>query len=231
MITNQDQEIAIAKVPKLKWEPLHEQTYRELRSAIMTARFAPGEKLSVRTVAAAFGVSPMPVRAAFSRLVAERALVQNANGMINVPNISADTLEEIISFRVLLEGIATERAATKITKEELKSLATHARELAKASKKENYAGHPELNQKFKFTIYKAADSPILLDLIERLWLQIGPFMSHHGKDSRLRQAKNDRHEAVYAALREGDGATARREIEQDIADGGAFLRKVAGFDN
>ena len=222
--------MAKAKVPKLRWEPLHEQTYRELRSAIMTARFAPGEQLTVRTVAAAFGVSPMPVRAAFSRLVAERALVQNPNGTINVPNISSDTLEEIIRFRVLLEGIATERAATKITKDELKSLESLARALAKASERENYAGYPELNQKFKFTIYKAADSPILLDLIERLWLQIGPFMSHYGKDSRLRQAKNDRHKAVYEALHAKDGATARRDIEQDIADGGAFLRKVAGFD-
>lgn len=65
----------------------------------------------VLTVVAAFGVSPMPVRAAFSGLVAERELVQKSNGTILLPDISPDRLDEIIRFRVLLEGIATERAA------------------------------------------------------------------------------------------------------------------------
>src|ERR1022692_5321497 len=71
-----------AVLKKISWEPLHEIAYRELRRAIMSARYAPGETLTVRATASALGVSPMPVRAAFSRLIAERAVEALGNGTV-----------------------------------------------------------------------------------------------------------------------------------------------------
>ncbi|MGP0061699.1 MAG: FCD domain-containing protein [Beijerinckiaceae bacterium] len=35
-----------------------------------------------------------------------------------------------------------------------------------------------LNQRFRFMIYKAAESPLLFSIIESLWLQIGPVFNH-----------------------------------------------------
>ena len=41
---------------------LEEQAYRRLRQALVEGVFAPGDKLSIRRVAAGLGTSPMPAR-------------------------------------------------------------------------------------------------------------------------------------------------------------------------
>ena len=59
---------------KTSWAPLHERTYQELKTAIMSGKFMPGEKLTVRGLSEELGVSAMPARAAILRLAAEKAL-------------------------------------------------------------------------------------------------------------------------------------------------------------
>ena len=53
---------------------LQEQPYQRIREGLLEGRFQPGERLKIRDLAAAWGTSPMPVRAALQRLVAEGAL-------------------------------------------------------------------------------------------------------------------------------------------------------------
>ena len=48
-----------------------EQTYARLRDRILTGVYAPGQKLSIKTIANEMGMSPMPVREAIRRLEAE----------------------------------------------------------------------------------------------------------------------------------------------------------------
>ncbi len=54
-------------------ETMADKVYQQLREALMSGRFAPGQALSLRGVAEAVGSSTMPVRAALTRLAAERA--------------------------------------------------------------------------------------------------------------------------------------------------------------
>ncbi len=46
--------------------------YLHLRELLMSGRVGPGERLSLRNLAEALGVSMMPVREAVTRLVADR---------------------------------------------------------------------------------------------------------------------------------------------------------------
>jgi DNA-binding GntR family transcriptional regulator len=48
----------------------HERVFRALRSRIMHGEIGPGEALTLRGVAAGFGVSMTPAREAMRRLVA-----------------------------------------------------------------------------------------------------------------------------------------------------------------
>lgn len=50
---------------------LQEQLYQNIRSGLLAGRFQPGQRLKIRDLAAEWGTSPMPVRAALQRLVAE----------------------------------------------------------------------------------------------------------------------------------------------------------------
>ena len=49
-------------------ETMADKVYQQLREALMSGRFAPGQALSLRSVAEAVGSSTMPVRAALTRL-------------------------------------------------------------------------------------------------------------------------------------------------------------------
>ncbi|WP_176316001.1 GntR family transcriptional regulator, partial [Burkholderia vietnamiensis] len=57
-------------------ETMADKVYQQLREALMSGRFAPGQALSLRGVAEAVGSSTMPVRAALTRLAADRALCE-----------------------------------------------------------------------------------------------------------------------------------------------------------
>ena len=48
----------------IEQETMADKVYRQLREALMSGRFAPGQALSLRSVAEAVGSSTMPVRAA-----------------------------------------------------------------------------------------------------------------------------------------------------------------------
>jgi DNA-binding GntR family transcriptional regulator len=63
------------RISKLERERLHDRAYLEVKKAIMCGAIRPGATITIRAMAAALGTSPMPVREALSRLVAERALV------------------------------------------------------------------------------------------------------------------------------------------------------------
>jgi DNA-binding GntR family transcriptional regulator len=222
--------VSSASVSKVNWEPLHEVVYRELRSAIMSAKYSPGDTLTVRATAAALGVSPMPVRAAFSRLTAELAVNSQANGTVVIPTLTKSRFNELVELRILLEGTAAEKAAAVVTKKELKALKSLAERKTDAAQSGSAEQYLDFNQRFKFAIYRAARSPVLEDLIERLWIQIGPFMHYYTRDIRI-QVETDEHWAVLAALQEENGVAAREAIVRDIRGGADFLMKIGDFDH
>lgn len=213
---------------KLERDPLHERVHRELRSAIIAARFEPGQKLTVRAISSAFGVSTMPVRAAFARLAAEKAVTALANGTISIPLLTREQFDELVELRILLEGVATEKAARLIEPGEIEELGQIAAALHDAVQANDADNYLQLNQKFKFTIFRAARAAALEDLIERLWLQVGPFMRHYAADIRG-QLDTDQYDAVIASLRRRDGITARAAMEADVAGGAEFLKRTAVF--
>ncbi|RUY11680.1 GntR family transcriptional regulator, partial [Mesorhizobium sp. M2A.F.Ca.ET.040.01.1.1] len=87
--------------------PLHEKVYLELVRALMSGQLQPGQKLTSRKLAKELGTSDMPVRSAFTRLQALRALSPMPNGSVEVPLISADRFSQLTAVRTILEGTAT----------------------------------------------------------------------------------------------------------------------------
>ncbi len=214
--------MAKSRFNKLSRETLHDRVYGELRAAIMAGRFAPGERLTVRGIAEEIGVSPMPVRAAFTRLVSERVVTQNATGGIELPEMSQEEYLERLELRALLEGKAAEMAAGRTNEATVAKLRRLADALTEASLAGDEPGYANANKRFKFAIVEAAGSEPLMDLVERLWLQVGPFMHLFRTDVR-HQAVIDRHHQTVDAIARGDGRAAREELERDIRDGMDFL--------
>ncbi len=65
-------------------------------------------------------------------------------------------------------------------------------------------------------MYGGADMPVLYDMIEGLWVQIGPILTRIFDFIDSKIVANHPHDGVIAAFRAKDGPAARIAIEADI---------------
>jgi DNA-binding GntR family transcriptional regulator len=219
---------ALTRLPLLDRRTLADIAYEHLRELLVSGRLAPGERLSLRELGQALGVSVMPVREAVNRLVADRALEVTQGRVLRVPRTSVSQLHELAEIRVVVEGFAAERAALVRSPEQLATIAaSEAAFRAEATRAEPDPGRAiALNWTVHFAIYDAAGLPMLQEMIGDLWLKAGPVLNLdlRGNPERLASGGAVRfHAAALAAIGAGDGAAARAAIEADIRGAAAFI--------
>ncbi|ESR23688.1 GntR family transcriptional regulator [Lutibaculum baratangense] len=196
----------------------HDRVYRELRARLIGGRMAPGRSVTLRGLAAELGVSPMPVREAVGRLVAERALEMKANRRVSVPEMTPRDIAELVFAREALEPEAARRALAGIDRKAVARLRRTDDELEQHLQLGNVEGYVAANHAFHFTIYRACGSAVLVPLIESLWLRIGPFMRVvYGRIGTNWVV--DHHEAAIRAIEGGDAEALALAIRDDIREG------------
>ena len=200
--------------------------YQTLRQWITVGRFLPGERLKIRHVAADLGVGQMPVRAALQRLAAEGALVNVPNAGVTLPVLSAPEFDDLLQMRMLLEGEAAERGSLRLDAAQLTSLHGLCERMALALALGQGDGTDYLaaNEDFHVLLYRAAGSPLLFELIDKLWLKAGPISRQLFDTPEPLACLNAAHSDVMRALERRDSAAVRRAIERDIFVAGQFLR-------
>ena len=213
--------------------PLTRQTlggdvYKQLSELLMSGRVMPGEQLSLRTLAAGLGVSVMPVREAVSRLLSEKALELLPNRTLRVPTMTVSQFREITDIRINLEGLATARAAAKVDEAGLQEIeAIHQRFSREILlKRPNEAHLIALNKELHFAIYRQAGMPMLLEMIELLWLRIGPILNYDLRSGSARVTEHvstDHHERILTALKKKDAAAASKALAGDLRGAAEFI--------
>lgn len=167
---------SVGRINLVRTETIRERAYSELRRSIIAGRFEPGEPIVVRVVAEQMGIGLMPVRESIQQLVTEGGFEFLPNRTVRVPVLSPAALEEIFEIRAKLEGFAAAKAAQLMTKEEIAALKASHDQLVEASGSRVPAEGLEANLAFHFQIYRAARVPHLYEIIERLWLKVGPLL-------------------------------------------------------
>lgn len=201
-------------------QAVHDQVYEAIRERLIIGRIAPGVGVSLRSLAAELGVSPMPVRDAVRRLAAERALAVNpANKRLSVPSLTAGRLEQLSQARLWIEPELAARAAPRADAGLLKRLKAIDAQVDEALRLGDVDGYMGANHAFHFALYERAGAEVLLAMAGGLWLQIGPFMrvvfGRVGADGLVA----DRHAEALDALKARDPDAARRAIAADITEG------------
>ncbi len=214
-------------------ETLGQRVYSELRDYLMVGGVRPGEKITLRQLTSAFGTSLMPVREAVQRLAAEGALEVLPNRAIRVPIATKTSLREILRIRLTLEGIAVEEAARRIQPAAITQLEELNATFSQEMRHLEDTGRPfRLNKEFHFTIYRAAEMPVLLGIIENMWLRIGPFL-HFSLGVRGREATRkfapDSHQEMIRAMRNRDGALGRTALESDLAGAADLILQLGNL--
>jgi DNA-binding GntR family transcriptional regulator len=169
-----------------------------LRELIADGTIAPGSRLRQRELALLFQLSPTPVREGLQKLESEGLVHFDVHRGATVTALPLERLEEHLQILVVLETLAGELAASRMTAERIAQLRAIAEEHASCSE-----GDPrirELNRDFHFGIYEAAESPMLVTLLRFLWrsFPMGPQFWRPHEEARRE------HALIVAALSEGD---------------------------
>ena len=154
----------------------HERIYRSLRQQVMHGEMAPGQALTLRGLAARFGVSMTPVRESVRRLAAEGAFTISSSGRISTPELTPERIEELASIRALLEPEMASRALPRAHFALIDRLAAINSLNQEAVMNQNAVAYVRTNLEFHRTLYLRAQTPAMLAMIETVWLQLGPTM-------------------------------------------------------
>lgn len=206
--------------------PVHEQVFRELRDNILFGGFLPGRPVTLRGLASALGVSPMPIREAIRRLIAERALELHDNRRVSVPAMTREKFDQICFARSALEPELASRALPYFGSKELAELEAIDQSVDRSIETGDLESYMRSNCLFHFTLYRASRADTLVALVESIWLQFAPFMrSVYGRFGTARL--DDQHRRAILAIEKRSEDELRSAIKEDIMQGMRFIGEAA----
>jgi DNA-binding GntR family transcriptional regulator len=215
----------------LKRQSLSADIYGQFKELLISGRMMPGEPISLRGMAEALGVSVMPVREAVQRLTAEQALELLPNRTLRVPFMTVSQFREITSIRKNLEGLAAATAAKSLSKEDTQQIVMWHESFIREMKNDVPDGAQliHLNKELHFAIYRGAAMPVMMQLIEALWLRIGPILNYDMRSGPIRVNQRvalTHHASMVDAILRRDIINARKSLEADIQSAADFIISV-----
>lgn len=188
-----------------------EQAYAKIRAHLLSGAVKPSEQLTEDQLSQITGVSRTPVREAVRRLEDELLLVRSDTKRLFVADWSRDDIEEMFALRQMLECHAAERAALRLSREQITNLETINRELKGATDQlqPDVARFLDANRAFHEVIIDAAHSPRLGQLLAKLVeapVVLRTARNYSPED--LRQSARD-HDELIAAFEARDAEWAR----------------------
>jgi DNA-binding GntR family transcriptional regulator len=219
-----------ASLEPVSRETVQERVYRQLRQALIYGRFEPGQALTLHDLAASMQTSPMPVREALARLVSEQALETSSNRSVRVPAVDVRRLDDLLQARSAIEGVVLELAAPRLKPADFVSLRAANADYAKVAARRGRLSVDDAlaaNLEFHFLLYRGCGSPVLMPIIESLWLQSGALVR-----SAVEAYKPDGvisafhfHNEIVDALECGDVARAKGALINDIGRSFSLVRE------
>lgn len=198
---------------------LHDAAYERMRQSLMDGHFMPGQRFTIRALATVFGTSPMPVRDALKRLVAEHALDLGPNRSVVLPEMSRARFLEILEIRLAVEPKIAMRAASKIGPDVIERMVQDHAAMCRALETGNAPEYLACNRRFHFRLYEAAQTQVMLPVVESMWMQIGPHLNQifRARDGATANADHH-HNALIRALRRQDAQAAAKAVWDDLSN-------------
>lgn len=216
--------IALAVTPTL----VADQVYEALRNAILTGELAAGSPLRVRDVAAMVGTSVMPVREAIRRLEETGLATRVAahKGAV-VREFTVTELIHIYEVRATLEVEGARRGTANIDEAGLARMETACIRMQQAVTDGRVSDALDDDEDLLRTLYSAGGNPVLMNVIETLWLQCRPYKVIGATEA---IAQNDSslwtpQPAILEAARAGDVRAATTITKQSLASARRRLEK------
>ena len=212
---------------RIEREPqrLSDAAFEALRKAILDRRLVPGEWLRQEALAKELGVSQITVREALNRLVNEGLCIRVPYKGVRVVAPTLEDLEDIYALRGLLEGLAAELAASRITPEELTQMRGIIPATVVDADPKSVERARKANREFHAIAIHASGRRFLIQILRQVWDWIDPLTHYQrtleaeaGTEIRLRWGDRDKiqHTRLLEALEAGDGPRARQVVTEYV---------------
>lgn len=197
---------------------LVDQVLAELQRRIIHGELAPGSKINEQDIAGDFGISRGPAREALQALERQRLVVRAPHIGARVACLSISELNELYQLRSVLESMACELAASRITPAQLDKLNTLIAAQQTALTAEDSDFQQQRDVDFHYQIIQASGNRHLQEtLMGGLYHLLRMYRYQTSNRQRPVQAIAE-HRAIVDAIADRDGELAallmRRHIER-----------------
>jgi len=215
---------AVAK-PSAGNSSLGEYVRDQVREAIETGRFLPGQRIRENDVAEMLNVSRTPVREALRHLEAEGLLSFVPWRGVVVAELDSQQVVELYKVRASLEGLAAALAAQHIGETEL-ALLEALQDRSEAS--EDPVELAQLNKRFHEAIYNASHNRYLTQNLQALRSALALLRGTTYSSPGRRENANREHRDLLNAIRARDATAAERIAREHLKEAElARLRMMA----
>ncbi len=192
----------------------HEFVRETLPEGILDGSIAGGTRLVQADLAGQLRVSTTPVREALRDLAAEGMIELDAHRGATVHTISPENLSEVYELRCMLEVVAIEKAARRITADQLDEVRVIVDRMQAANLDTDWV---MLHRDFHTKIYEAANSPRLRGILRKLLDATVMYVSVAVKSAPLdREHASDDHSHILRALENHDAPGAVAAIKHHL---------------
>lgn len=157
-----------------------ERVYSYLKSAILSGKLHPGEKLTEEYLAETLGLSRTPVREAFHKLEAEGLIKPRKKRGFIVAKDSKEEVEELFELRSILEGYTLRIISQNLSEETFKKLNEFIEKAEEALKRNRIEDVFKWNTRFHDTLN---DQISHKNRLYRLMVNIRKYVLRHRKDT------------------------------------------------
>ena len=217
LIVYNPREMAVHSRVEKPTVPVRKKAYEHLKTAILSGRFSPKERLTEEHLAETLGVSRTPVREALYKLEAEGLIRPLKKRGFIVSGDSKEEVKELFELRAILEGYALRIISERITEESLQHLGTFI-DKAQAALEANRMGDVfKWNTRFHDYLHElVSDSIRLYRLIVDMRKQVLRHRKVTLQSIEGAQRTLDGHRKILLALRLKDPELCERTMREHI---------------
>lgn len=216
--------------PVVNKDTLIQQVYQELRQALLTGRFKPGQRVTVRQITELMGVSTTPVREALGRISQDGGLHYAGPKTNEVPVLTREQFTELEEIRVALERTLAPAIIANADDEFLARLVSVNDEFVDSRKQGDFAAALEKNLEFHFMLYDCAQRPFTVRLLASAWLVTGPVLGMLYPRYSQEESGVVYHHAAIEAIRRGDVDALAEALVGDTQTGYGKIRAAMSED-
>ena len=195
-----------------------DETYKDLRYRIVTHELKPMEPLNEKALMDHYGLGRTPMREVLLQLQRDGLIQRFSRSGTIVSPVDIHIYKHNIEIRTVLEGLAGELAAARITTEELEALGEIIKQVSELEGQDHENLKELMQSEFDFhnLVYEATHNPKLIDVLHELQGISARFWHYQifSKQELLDQFID--HREVMDALGKRDGKRAGETLKNHI---------------